>query len=317
MVRGFVKSFKETQKENPNTDLKVVPKKKLGRPTLLPEEIDQKVMIMIKKMRESGAVINYSIITAVATGIVIANDRTLLKENGGRITLGIKWCESILKRLGYVKRKATTAKPLIAPDLIKEIGLTFYNDINEIVHAHAIPAEMIINIDQTPLPFALISKYTLEKKGSSRVSVPATSDYRQITGTFAISMTGSFEMIEMITKILIPYIKRKREELNVPNKPWLLTCNVFKVQWTEAVKNVAKESNRKMVSVPNNWTNYFQPLDLTVNRSSKDVLRKEAQSLYSQEIVKQMEARKRSDQIKVDVRVCGETAGCKMDRQVL
>ena len=116
-------------------------------------------------------------------------------------------------------------------------------------------------------------------------------------------MAGSFEMIEMITKILIPYIKRKREELNVPNKPWLLTCNVFKVQWTEAVKNVVKESNRKMVSVPNNWTNYFQPLDLTVNRSSKDVLRKEAQSLYSQEIVKQMEARKRSDQIKVDVRV--------------
>ena len=40
MVRGFVKSFKETQKENPNTDLKVVPKKKRGRPTLLPEEID-------------------------------------------------------------------------------------------------------------------------------------------------------------------------------------------------------------------------------------------------------------------------------------
>ena len=81
-------------------------------------------------------------------------------------------CESISKRLGYVKRKATTAKPLIAPGLIKEIGLTFYNDINEIVHVHAIPAEMIINTDQIPLPFALISKYTLEKKSSSHVSVP-------------------------------------------------------------------------------------------------------------------------------------------------
>ena len=84
-MRVFVKSFKETQKENRNTDLEVVPKRKRGRPTLLPEEIDQKVMIMIKKMRESGAVINHSI-TAVATGIIIANDRTLLKENGGTIT---------------------------------------------------------------------------------------------------------------------------------------------------------------------------------------------------------------------------------------
>ena len=58
---------------------------------------------MIKKTRESGAAINYIIITVVATGIIIANDRTLLKENGGTITLGIKWCESISKRLGYVK----------------------------------------------------------------------------------------------------------------------------------------------------------------------------------------------------------------------
>ena len=58
-----------------------------------------------------------------------------------------------------------------------------------------------------------------------------------------------------------------------------------------------------MVSVPTNWTNYFQPLDLTVNKSSKDFLRKEPQSWYSQEILKQMEAGKRSDQIKVDVHV--------------
>ena len=107
----------------------------------------------------------------------------------------------------------------------------------------------------------------------------------------------------MIKKILIPYIKRKQEELTVPNKPWLLICDVFKGQWTETVKNVVKESNGKMVSVPNNWTNYFQPLDLTVNKSSKDLLRKEAQGWYSQEIIKQMEAGKRSDQIKVDVRV--------------
>ena len=197
-VRGFVKSFKKTQKGNPNTDLEVVPERKRGRPTLLPKQIYQKVMIVIKKMRESGAVINYSIITAVATGIIIANDRTLLKENSGTIKLGIKWCESILKRLRYVKRKATTAKSLIAPGLIKEIGLTFYNNINETVHAHAIPAEMIINIDQTPFPFALISKYTLEKKGSSCVSAPGTSDYRQIRDSFAISMASSFLLIQLI-----------------------------------------------------------------------------------------------------------------------
>ena len=86
-VRAFVKSFKETQSENPNTQLETVPRKKRRRPTLFPQKIDHKVIIMIKKMRESGSVINYDIIRAISTGIIVANDRTLLKENGGSIEL--------------------------------------------------------------------------------------------------------------------------------------------------------------------------------------------------------------------------------------
>ena len=145
-VRGFVDSYKRTRKENPNTDLVVVPKKKRGRQTLLPEELGSKVLTMIKSMRTSGAVINYNIMKAIALGIVKANDRTLLVENGGSLEFGRKWCESIKRRLDFVKRKATTAKPLLALGLIKEVGLTFYNDTNEIVHVHKIPDELIINI---------------------------------------------------------------------------------------------------------------------------------------------------------------------------
>ena len=61
-------------------------------------------MIMIKKMRESGSVINYNIMIAIAMGIIKANDRTLLKEYGGAIDLGYKLCESISKRMNFVKR---------------------------------------------------------------------------------------------------------------------------------------------------------------------------------------------------------------------
>ena len=58
-----------------------------------------------------------------------------------------------------------------------------------------------------------------------------------------------------------------------------------------------------MVPVPNNWKNYFQQVDLTVNKNSKDFLRQLAKIWYPQKIVKQMEAIKRSQEIKVDVRV--------------
>ena len=60
--------------------------------------------------------------------------------------------------------KPKTTKPIIALGLISEIGHTFYRSCNEIFKAHEIPPEMVINIDQTSLPFILISKYTLEKK---------------------------------------------------------------------------------------------------------------------------------------------------------
>ena len=64
----------------------------------------------------------------------------------------------------------------------------------------------------------------------------------------------------------------KWKELNAPETPWLLICDVFKGQWTEAVKSVVKKSNGKIVPVPNNWTNYFQPLqplDLPSTRAAK------------------------------------------------
>ena len=111
-----------------------------------------------------------------------------------------KWCVLISKRLGYVKRKSTTAKPITPPGLILEIGLTFYNEINKIVQAHDIPAQMIINIDQTPLPFVLISNYTLVEKCTSRVSALGTSDYPQVTDTFGVTM---------LNEILISYIEGK------------------------------------------------------------------------------------------------------------
>jgi len=39
-----------------------------------------------------------------------------------------------------------------------------------------------------------------------------------------------------------------------------------------------------MVPVPRNMTNYFQQLDLTVNRSCKSFLRDKAQSWYAEQV---------------------------------
>ena len=209
--------------------------------------------------------------------------------------IGGKWYESICERLEYVKRQATTAKPIIAPGLILEISLIFNSEIIEIAQAHESPTNVIINIDQTPfsinidqtlLPFVLMRNYTLAEKGSSRVSVPG------ISGTFGVTMAGGFlplqliyegktkkmptkiqlpqrilhypntkslenTSIAMLNEILVPYITGKRTELNLQSKPWLLICDVLKGQWNVAARNVVKKSNGKMAPFPNHWINYF------------------------------------------------------------
>ena len=159
-VRSYVKLLKDQPLPIQGRDAKdqIIPYRKRGAKTLLPGEIDSKVIQVVTNLRLNGAVVNYNVLVAIAKGIVTATDRTLLSENGGNISLSWKWCESVFRRMNFVNRKATTAKATIAPGLIREVGLTFFNEIFETVKAHNIPPALIINIDQTPLPYVLISQ---------------------------------------------------------------------------------------------------------------------------------------------------------------
>ena len=77
-VRRFVKLLKQQQADNANVDVRALPQKKMGRLKLSPQEIDEKLINMIKNVRESGAVSNYNIMIAIAKEIVKANDMILL-----------------------------------------------------------------------------------------------------------------------------------------------------------------------------------------------------------------------------------------------
>ena len=52
--------------------------------------------------------------------------------------------------------------------------------------------------------------------------------------------------------------------MNLDQIQWLVISDVFKGHWTDKVKDLVRELNGKMVPVPNNWTNYFQSLDLSL-----------------------------------------------------
>ena len=80
---------------------------------------------MIKNMRSEGTVVSYDNTISIAKCLILANDRTLLKENGGNIDLTTSWAHSIRQGLGFVCRKFTTCKQPLSPGFLKEVGFSF------------------------------------------------------------------------------------------------------------------------------------------------------------------------------------------------
>ena len=58
-----------------------------------------------------------------------------------------------------------------------------------------------------------------------------------------------------------------------------------------------------MVPVPHNMTNYFQPLDLTVNRSCKSFLRGKAHVWYAEQVQAQISKGIAPESVSVDLKI--------------
>ena len=86
--------------------------KQKGKPLLLGEELDAAVQEYVSSLRITGGVVNTVVIRAAAEGIIAARDITKLSSHGGHINVTKSWAISLLNRMGYVKRKASTSQIL-------------------------------------------------------------------------------------------------------------------------------------------------------------------------------------------------------------
>ena len=104
-IAEFKKVYNEGKQKGTDLSEGIVMKSK-GRPTLLPKTLTKKT-IDISALRLRGAPVTSSVINGVAKGIVQANDRTLLVENGGHLSLLNDWTRKVLYRRDTLGRKMT------------------------------------------------------------------------------------------------------------------------------------------------------------------------------------------------------------------
>ena len=72
-------------------------------------------------------------------------DRSQLIELGGHIELTQVWAYSLLCRMKFVKRKATTAKSKFSNANFAEVKKEFLNNLAAVVELEEIPPQLVLN----------------------------------------------------------------------------------------------------------------------------------------------------------------------------
>ena len=194
-VRTTINNWKLKMKKE--KDGKTIFKKK-GRPNLVSDDFMKKIKTIMIGTRAAGTAISRRIVMAIDNGVVRSNSPTLLKENGGSLELTEDWARGVIKSMNWTKRKGTTGKIEPSKQFLLEEKLTFQKKISGVIFEHDIPKELIINLEQTPLSYISPGKYTFDVKGVKTVPIKGIDDKREITVTFAISMSGEFLPIQVI-----------------------------------------------------------------------------------------------------------------------
>ena len=134
--------------------------KKRGKPPLLGECLDIHFQQPILNMRSRGTPAGTSVIVGLGLGIPLKHKKVTAKS----YNLTKEWAKSVLRRMGFTKRKANS-KSKTLPDNFEEIKQQFLADILSVVEMEDVPPSLVINWDHTATKIVPSSQWTMEKRG--------------------------------------------------------------------------------------------------------------------------------------------------------
>ena len=122
----FLKVAKNNKGKNPSE----IKTKKRGRPSLSPDELMTKVISMLEALHLKVAPETAEVINSVAKGFIIANDRSLLIQKRGYISLSHQWGCNVFYRMEQEGKKmcrwkTATQKIPVTPGPNKRSQVTF------------------------------------------------------------------------------------------------------------------------------------------------------------------------------------------------
>ena len=86
---------------------------------------------------------------AAARGLLMAEHKNRLVENGEHIKLNRHWAYEFFRRMGFVQSKPTTAKSKFSVENFAAKKKEFLDDLVTTIEMEEIPPELILNWDLT------------------------------------------------------------------------------------------------------------------------------------------------------------------------
>ena len=140
-------------------------------------------------LRSGGSPVNGAIVAGVVHAMLSVEDPSRLHENGGDIDCYKRsLIQSLYRRYNLVKRRGTSGRAVIDVDDMNATKSKFVKECEELILAHGIPPELIVNYDETGLPICPVGEYTMEVKGAKTVQIfkKGTQSYSLIIQSFIV-----------------------------------------------------------------------------------------------------------------------------------
>lgn len=109
MRYDYRQNLKTYLEQRISAEFKTLHTKVRGRSQMLGEKIDDEVKQFIKNLFTSGDVVNTTIVVAASQGLVGAERRALLKENGGHMDINRDYARSVMRRMNLLEIGTKTA----------------------------------------------------------------------------------------------------------------------------------------------------------------------------------------------------------------
>lgn len=265
---------------------------KEGRHLSYPPELDNKICEWVLQQRDLQIAVTVDDICIYAAEIV--------KPIVPGFQASRNWATRFMKRHDLTLRAKTSLSQRLPADLEEKLE-NFNSFVTEQRMENEFDDSMIINMDETPMYFDLVHGKTINQKGEKSVLIRTTgAEKRHLTVVLAVSADGDVlpPMIIFKGKRALKFPVPKGWIVTVQEKGWmdetlmlrwvaeiylkythkdrsLIVLDSFRGHLTDKVKRAFKKGNSVMAVIPGGCTSKIQPLDVSINKPFKGILRKQ------------------------------------------